>query len=433
MKKIFIAALVFMISFAPVLAKDIVKVKATLQNNLKADYKIGDKNKFVIDEDIIIPNSVVIPAHSTVEAEIIRIQKELRWHKSGYAICRLLNYIEINGKRPVDISDKEIYLIARKHTYLDKKEVTIVTSEILGWSAVSFFAPGVDIAYFFTKGAIIRDKHPNWFKSGVSKAYENSILWFIIKGKKIELDEGDEIQLKYLTEKNLKKRIKKIDKRKLKTDKKLVKKEAKLAKKEIKKAKKAEKEQKKQAKMNPKKLEKYLVKKERKNEARNFKKELVNLRYKIWEEKWEEIDDIRYQELKEQAEFKKEKLAFKNKIKNEKLELKKTVSNLKGKEKSAFLKSGKQNIKNEELEFKNKTKEDKQNKKLAKKELKNKCRLIKKEAKIWCKNHKAASKKECEQFKKEPVVLFSDKKEISIKEHIFNSTFYKKYQAPESL
>ncbi|MBQ8475974.1 hypothetical protein IJ531_02820, partial [bacterium] len=131
-----------------------------------------------------------------------------------------------------------------KYEPLNKKEAVIIGLELVTMGAASFFAPGSDVGYFFIKGAIQRKKHPNWFKAGVYNAYDNSIFWFIEKGKPIDLAVNDEIKLKHLEStdaKNLSAKITyKKDKKAFRGEKKLVRAEVKEINKEYNKEQKLE-------------------------------------------------------------------------------------------------------------------------------------------------------------------------------------------------
>jgi len=310
MKKFLIGFFLFLAINSPSYAQNLFKINATLQDELTQKQITGTKINFISNEEINIPDVLLIPEKSLITGEILRVQKELRWHRSGYAILKLVSYKEEN-KAPVDISEKNIYAAARKYEYLDKKEAAITGTELAGSAAASFFLPGVDVAYFFTKGAIVRDKDPNWFKSGVSKAYENSILWLVLKGKKIDLEKGDMIQLKHFENKKLKKTVTKIDKRKQKEIKKEekieIKKDKKDKKKQVKEEKRLQKEKEKMENMSEEKLEKYLAKKEQKKLKKETKEIRKQLEYENWKEKWDEINEQKEQKLKEKAEKKKMK------------------------------------------------------------------------------------------------------------------------------
>ena len=215
LKKILTVLLVILISTTPVSAKDKVKNKVKFLSNISNDFtlsQIPNEIQFKTIKKTSFPQNVVIPQRSVVSAKVIRAQRELRWHKSGFILCKLDRYVtEYN--ETFDISDKNIYLIARKWEPVNKKEVSILATEIVLTQAASFFAPGVDILYFFTKGAIQREKDPHWFKAGVHNAYENSICWFWLKGKPINLEKDSKIQLKGIKEEKIEKLTYKIDKR----------------------------------------------------------------------------------------------------------------------------------------------------------------------------------------------------------------------------
>ena len=195
-KKIISIFLLFVFILLPVGAKNLVNSKAQVHS----EFNILDENiktiKFCPDENIKISRDVDIPPHAEIRAQIIQSQKEKRWHKSGFLICKLLDFT-LEGVT-VDISKYDAYLVARQYEPVDKKEAAIIATEIIIMSGASFFAPGVDIGYFFLKGAIQRKKNPNWFKAGVSNAYDNSICWFWLKGKPIDLEQNDEIKLKHI-------------------------------------------------------------------------------------------------------------------------------------------------------------------------------------------------------------------------------------------
>lgn len=190
--------LAFMLS-VPAYAKSNVK----FISNINHDFSTSDMPEFVqfkTVKKVTVADGVTIPQRSLITAKTIQSQKERRWHKSGYIICKVLNYVTEYDEKLYDISDKNLYLVARKYEPINKKAAAILATEIVLAQAASVFAPGVDILYFFTKGAIIREQHPNWFRAGVANAYENSICWFWLKGKPIELEADDKVQLKDISE-----------------------------------------------------------------------------------------------------------------------------------------------------------------------------------------------------------------------------------------
>ena len=212
-KNLIILFFVFSIITSPAFAKEKVRIISNLSDNFSVT-EMPDEIHFKTPKKVTIQN-VTIPQRSIVTAQTIQAQKERRWHKSGYILCKVTNYLTEYDEL-IDVSDKDIYLVARKYEPVNKKAATILATEIILAQAAAVFAPGVDILYFFTKGAIIREKHYNWFKAGVSNAYDNSICWFWLKGKPIDLEKDDQIQIKQIKEEKVFKLKDQIEKRKAK-------------------------------------------------------------------------------------------------------------------------------------------------------------------------------------------------------------------------
>ena len=213
LKNLIVLFFALAITVLPGSAKEKIKMISNISDGFVLS-EMPDEIHFRTIKKVVI-RDVIIPQRSVVTAETIQAQKERRWHKSGYILCKVKSFLTEYGEN-TDISDKNIYLIARKYEPVNKKAASILATEILLTQAASFFAPGVDILYFFTKGAIIREKHYNWFKAGVSNAYENSICWFWLKGKPIDLDKDAKIQLKGIKEEKVFKLKGQIEKRKAK-------------------------------------------------------------------------------------------------------------------------------------------------------------------------------------------------------------------------
>ena len=250
-----------MISATYVLAVEKQNLKAAVQS----DFILNDSKDivFITYEDLKVNEDLKIPKGAVVYGENMQAQRPLRWHKSGFILCKVLKYSpdEFTADT-IDVSDKDIYLAIRKYEKVYKKDVAIVTSEILVTQGASFFAPGVDILYFFTKGAIQREKNPHWFKAGVFNAYENSICWFWLKGKTINLKAGEDVKIQTLEKVKAYKLKTKMVKRKTREDIKALKKNLK---KEFKLVKKQEKEEMKKLKKELKEEEKLV--KEKQNNA----------------------------------------------------------------------------------------------------------------------------------------------------------------------
>lgn len=223
MKKITAIILILILFCNTVFASDKIKFYGGIQNEFLVNNEIPEYVSFITNEEVNINDEITIPAGALISAKVHQYQKEKRWHKSGFFICNLTKYSMPEGDE-IDISDKDIYFVVRKYESLNKKEAGIIGTELVLTQAASIvascfiiFAP-VDIAYFFTKGAIVRKKNPNWFKSGVMEAYDNSIFWFQLKGKPIELAEGDEIRLQSISKEKAEKINNKIEKRNYKKE-----------------------------------------------------------------------------------------------------------------------------------------------------------------------------------------------------------------------
>ena len=208
-----IFCLLFFVAVTPAFSKNNIKMLSHISENFNP-VDFPNEINFKTIKKITVLEDITIPQRSIVTAEIIQTQKERRWHKSGYILCKVKYFVTEYDEKLIDISDRNLYLIIRKYEPVDKKEVAIIATEIILTQGASFFAPGVDILYFFTKGAIQRKKHYNWFKAGVHNAYENSICWFWLKGKPIELMQNEKIQIKDIKEEKVYKLKEQIEKRK---------------------------------------------------------------------------------------------------------------------------------------------------------------------------------------------------------------------------
>ena len=287
-KKILVLFFIFSLVFTPAFAKDNLKMYGNINHEFSTK-NIPDEVIVSVTEDNTLPDGTVIPKDSKITCEIMQVQRERRWHKSGYILCKLKSYTtaaevaavveeaaeeaveeKAAEETPIDLSDKNIYLAIRKYEAINGKNAAILTTEIIITQAASivgscfiFFAP-VDIAYFFTKGAILREKHHNWFKAGVHDAYDNSIFWFWLKGKPIELDNAQSVKIQNVKEKKAQKLNSQIAKRNAKL---ALKEEKRQAKSELKNEKLQAKYAKQKAK-NPEKFEKKMLKLQRRKELR---------------------------------------------------------------------------------------------------------------------------------------------------------------------
>ena len=213
--KSFIVFLAFVLPVCSCYAKTNMKMRADANEEFTIKYQdLPDEVSFTTTQAKTIPNVISIPENSLIRLKVLNAQRELRWHKGGLVLCKLISYTPLDvSDTPIDVSDKDIYLTVRKYEPINKKEAWILGTEIVVMQGASFFAPGVDIGYFFIKGAIKREKHPHWFKAGVRNAYDNSIFWFPQKGKPIELNDDDQVTIKDISPKKADKLSKKIDQR----------------------------------------------------------------------------------------------------------------------------------------------------------------------------------------------------------------------------
>lgn len=219
-RKILIFTLVlFLFISIPTFAKTEKKI-ATVGHQTEMEGELKGIS-FKVQSDLILSNGKrIIPKNSTVYAYILDTQDERRWHKGGFVVCKLKAYTTpyMDEEKTVDIEKDDLYMVARKYQAIDKKQAAITAAEVTTTTAASFVIPGIDIAYYFTKGMIKKQEGKTRFKSGVSTAYENSIFWFWLKGKPIDLEEDTNISFKEISEKEAQKLVGKIEKRKEKSE-----------------------------------------------------------------------------------------------------------------------------------------------------------------------------------------------------------------------
>src|SRR5574344_1525571 len=194
MKKFILILIMLLISWMPVNAKDAVSAVADMSSEFSIEQNVNNVS-FTPQSDINIDKETIIPAKSYVTPEATTSRIEKRFHKSGFFVCHIVNYKPENSTETIDISSKDYYMIGKKYIKVDGVDATITGAEFTTTTLAGILVPGCDILYYFTKGAIKRERDPNWFKSGVSNAYDNSILWIFEKGRPITLKRGDTVAL----------------------------------------------------------------------------------------------------------------------------------------------------------------------------------------------------------------------------------------------
>lgn len=335
---IFIIAVVFLC--IPVSAQDMMSTVG----NINHDFTLSKMPDYVYiknSNEIVANNEIIIPKNSVLKLKTINARQERRWHKSGYILTKLESFTPEKSTLAYDISQENIFLAVKKYEPVNKKEVAILATEIIIFTGASFYAPGVDIAYFFVKGAILREKHKNWFKAGVSNAYDNSIFWFWLKGKPIKLEKNSQIKIKNVDANKIEQLANKIDKYNKKQEIKSIKKQCKKYNNEIKKEIKAEKNFNKNFKNEVKRAEKEILEKnlqkQEKKQAKITNKKLrkeQKLKFKIAKKQLKQNDKAlkkitKKQNMDKKLTFKKlEQKQFailKNQTKENKKEIKKIL------------------------------------------------------------------------------------------------------------
>lgn len=210
MKKFFAIFIIFSmlinssVSFAGTKSEDeVVKFKAQMCCDYDPEKSISDYIEFRTLSDVHFKD-FDIPLGSLVKVRINTTGKERRFHKSGFVTFYFIEYGE-NGQE-ISIEDRNICGVARKYEKINGKDATFTGAELAVSTTAGLLIPGIDILYYFTKGAIQNTKADTRFKSGVHNAYDNSIMWFFLKGKPIKLVqnefvavlmcEGDYMQIK---------------------------------------------------------------------------------------------------------------------------------------------------------------------------------------------------------------------------------------------
>jgi hypothetical protein len=196
----------------PVCAKENTKPVGVIQQNYDIT-NLDDRIAFKISNNLNLSRNILIPRNSIIMVRVLKIQDCRRWHKSAFLLAHMISYIPDGEADIINVEDKDIYILIRKYDAIDKKQAAKTAAEITATTAAAFVLPGVDIAYYFTKGAIKKEEGKTRFKSGVSSAYTNSIFWFWLKGKPLDLGEEATIIIKEIDKEKAMKLKEKIEKR----------------------------------------------------------------------------------------------------------------------------------------------------------------------------------------------------------------------------
>jgi len=169
-------------------ASDGVKFRAEMLCDFDPDNIAQVSVKFKPLSDVSY-SDIELPTNSTVTVSVISTQSEKRFHKSGFFRFNI-DSCESNGTC-VKIYNPNVVGVGKKYDQIDKKEAAKTGAELTTTTVAGFMLPGVDLAYYFVKGAIQNEKADTRFKSGIHNAYDNSVFWFFMKGKPISLKQGD--------------------------------------------------------------------------------------------------------------------------------------------------------------------------------------------------------------------------------------------------
>lgn len=194
MKKILLYVLTICLFIQPTFAKDSTKIIGQVRTELTIE-TIDKSVPIYLNTPYKINDKINIPQGSTINIYIENNSKEKRFHKSGFFIGKIIDYTTPINNQTYNIEKENIIVVGRKYEEVNASDVARTGTEITATTIAGFIIPGSDIAYYFTKGAI-QNETGTRFKSGVHCAYDNSILWFILKGKPINLKKGDYVILK---------------------------------------------------------------------------------------------------------------------------------------------------------------------------------------------------------------------------------------------
>ena len=193
MKKIITLFLALILFTMPAFAVKGVKFIVTSCSDFDPEHIINKYIEFKTTTTIEFDENFTIPVDSTITVLFESSTKEKRFHKSGYFNCKLVKYTQDN--KVIDARSKNMEIIGRRYDKIDKKEAAKTGAELATTTVAGFIIPGIDIAYYFVKGALQNEKAETRFKSGVHNAYDNSVFWIFQKGKPIKFEKGDTVTL----------------------------------------------------------------------------------------------------------------------------------------------------------------------------------------------------------------------------------------------
>jgi len=193
MKKILVLFLCFIFIAVPSYAVKGVKFIAESCCDFDPDNVVSTELTFRTHSIIEFDSNLIIPKNSIITAKFESSKHERRFHKSGFFTCKLIGYT--SDGQMIKVSPRNMKMIGKRYDKIDGKEAAKTGAELATTTAAAFIVPGIDIAYYFVKGAIQNEKADTRFKSGVHNAYDNSILWVFLKGKPIVFSKGEYVNI----------------------------------------------------------------------------------------------------------------------------------------------------------------------------------------------------------------------------------------------
>lgn len=194
MKKILVLFFCFVYISVPAFAAKGVKFLVESCCDFNPEHIAATQLTFKTDSEVEFDENLTIPEDSLLTARFISSTREKRFHKNGFFTCKLIKYTNKDGEE-IYVKDRNLKMIGKRYEKIDGVEAAETGAEFTATTVAGFLLPGVDIAYYFVKGAIQNTKADTRFKSGVHNAYDNSIMWVFLKGKPITFSKGDSLSI----------------------------------------------------------------------------------------------------------------------------------------------------------------------------------------------------------------------------------------------
>lgn len=181
MKRIFLSALVFILTLTPAFAKN-VKVQAM------SDFSTANPPemwKLKIVEGFVADNGFVVYADSIIEGRIENVTEPKRLKRNAKFVFVPVNYYDSYNKENKEINKN---LVGKYSSLTDVSAASVVKTGAV--AAGSHFVSGlIGPGVALVEGAVKNDEG-NRAKSAAVSVYESTPLSYMSKGKKLEISEG---------------------------------------------------------------------------------------------------------------------------------------------------------------------------------------------------------------------------------------------------